>query len=298
MAKTGTYTNSEVKLFPWWEDLKALIKLRLSLMVVVSAVFAYLIACGGTFEWYPVVALFFGGMLVTGAANALNQVLEKEYDKHMNRTANRPLPTGRMTISTAVLTAGLMSLVGLALLASLNPLTGFIGALSLVLYSFVYTPMKRVAPISVAIGAIPGALPTMIGCVAFQGELTPLAWLLFGVQFFWQFPHFWAIAELAKEDYRKAGFKIIADDATANTLGYKSLMYATMILPLVAGLYLIGYAGIVNTVFLTILTLVYMWLSYGFAKKGTRKSALAVMFASFAYLPFFLIGLMIEQFLF
>lgn len=285
MAKEAAYTGIWGGLLATIDDYKQLVKLRLNLMVVASAGFAYVIAAGMEVEWWAFALLCLGGFLVTGASNALNQVLEKDYDRQMKRTANRPLPQGRMTVSQAVLTAGWMAVAGILMLSMLNPLAGMLGALSLVLYSFLYTPLKRVSPISVVVGAIPGAMPTLIGCVAFQGGFTPLALLLFGIQFFWQFPHFWAIAELAKEDYQKAGFRIMPKGANAKSLGIQSLIYATLILPLVMGLYVYEHIGLFNLAFLGLLTLVYMWLSYKFSREQTRKSALRVMFASFFYLP-------------
>ncbi len=297
MAKPTTYQNEWTSLATRVDDFKQLVKFRLNLMVVVSAVLAYFIAAGGWGSLKQVVVLALGGFLVTGASNTLNQVLEKDFDKMMDRTKNRPMPQGRMTISQAVMNAGWMSVIGITLLAMLNPWAGLLGAISLLLYSFIYTPIKRVSPVSVTIGAIPGAMPALIGCVAFEGTITPLGLLLFGMMFFWQFPHFWAIAELAKEDYRKAGFKIIADDANAATLGIQSLIHATFLLPIVGGLYYFGYIGIINLVLMSLMTMVYMWLCYAFSEKQTRKSALTVMFSSFFYLPLFMGAMMIEQFM-
>lgn len=297
MAKQSTYETGWESLIAKIDDYKQLVKFRLNMMVVISAVLSYFIAAGGWGTVKEVVVLALGGFLVTGAANALNQALEKDFDKLMTRTMNRPMPQGRMTLSQAVLTAGWMSVIGITLLAMLNPWAGLLGAISLLLYAFVYTPIKRFSPVSVFIGAIPGALPALIGCVAFEDAITPLGLLLFGVMFFWQFPHFWAIADLAKEDYRKAGYKIIADDADAGTLGIQSLKYATCLLPIVGGLFYFGYMGIVNVILMVVLTLGYMWLSYDFSVKKTRKSALALMFSSFFYLPFFMVAMIIEQFL-
>jgi len=158
-----------------------LVKFRLNLTVVFSSVMAYLIAAQGTVDWASVCLLGLGGFLVTGAANALNQVLEKDYDKLMKRTMNRPLAAGRMTISEAVMAAGFMSIFGIGILASFNPWTAFLGTIALMSYAFIYTPMKRVSPIAVLVGAIPGALPMMIGCVAIEGDLTSLAIALFGL---------------------------------------------------------------------------------------------------------------------
>ncbi len=295
MAKTTTYQSGWDALLQKVEDYKQLVKLRLNLMVVVSAVMAYFIAASGFGSFREAVLLFFGGFFVTGASNALNQVLEKDFDKMMKRTETRPIPQGRMTISEAVLIAGWMSVLGLVILAILSPIAGLLGAFSLLIYAFLYTPLKRITPFSVIVGAVPGAMPALIGCVAFENSITPLGLLLFGIMFFWQFPHFWAIADLAKGDYRKAGFKIISEEADAKSLGIQSFIYATFLLPLIGGLYLYGYIGWVNLSLMVLLTLVYMWLCIGFSKEKTRKSALKLMFSSFIYLPVVFGALIIQQ---
>ena len=169
------------------KDVGVLMKFKLSLTVVFSAVMAYLIALKTPVDYLNVFVLFLGGLLTAGAASALNQAIEKDYDKLMPRTANRPVAAGRMTMSTAVLIAGIMSLIGIVLLSYFNSLTGFLGMISLISYAFVYTPLKRVSNVAVLWGGIPGALPIVIGCTAAQnGVLTPLAISLFAIQFFWQ----------------------------------------------------------------------------------------------------------------
>ena len=170
------------------QDFGELVKFKLNLTVVFSAVMAYLIAATGTVNWVAVMILALGGFFVAGAANALNQVLERDYDKLMKRTADRPIAAGRMSVSEGVLTAGLLGILGLMLLALFNPWASFFGMMALLSYAFLYTPMKRISPAAIAIGAFPGALPMLIGCVAFQHELTSLALALFALQFFWQFP--------------------------------------------------------------------------------------------------------------
>ena len=279
-------------------DYKLLIKFRLSALVVFSSVMAFLItAPSAAFSWTAVLALIVGGMLVTGAANALNQVLERDYDKLMTRTANRPLPTGRMTVSEAVIAAGLMSMVGIIVLSLFNPLTGLLGMLSLILYSFIYTPMKRVSPIAVVIGAIPGALPTMIGCVAFGGQMTSLAIVLFGIQFLWQFPHFYAIAWLSFEDYTKAGFHLLPSKRGVKdeNAGRQSFYYALLLLPVSLTPYMMGISGIGSAIFVAVIGLLYIYFSWDFFKKCTRKTALKLMFSSFFYLPLVLIALYIDK---
>ena len=280
------------------QDYKMLVKLRLSLTVVFSSVMAFLIASDGRWTWVAVAVLAIGGFLVTGAANTLNQVLEKDYDKLMTRTANRPLAAGRMTTSEAVLAAGFMSLIGISLLAFFNPWAAFLGTLSLVFYAFVYTPMKRISPIAVFIGAIPGALPTMIGCVAIEGQLSLLALSLFGLQFFWQFPHFWSIGWLGYDDYSKAGYKLVPmrdgkmDDKET---GWQSLLCALVLLPMGLLPYFTGESGIVSAILVTLLGLGYVAMSWRFYQQAERKTALGLMFYSFAYIPFSLILLFIDK---
>lgn len=278
-------------------DYKQLVKFRLTMTVVFSSVMAYLIASGSGINWLAIGILATGGFLVTGAANTLNQVLEKDYDRLMKRTANRPLAAGRMTISEAVMAAGLMSLVGICLLALFNPWAAFFGTLALVSYAFLYTPMKRISTIAVLIGAVPGALPTLIGCVAAQGELTTLAFVLFGIQFFWQFPHFWSIGWLGFEDYQKAGYKLLpalAGQPDPST-GLHSFIYALFLLPVGVAPFLIGISGVYSAVFVMVLTLGYASLGWNFYRRSDRKSALLLMFYSFVYLPLTLVALYIDK---
>lgn len=278
-------------------DYKMLVKFRLSVTVVFSSVMAYLIASSGPVNWIAVGILAMGGFLVTGAANALNQVLEKDYDKLMKRTANRPLAAGRMTVSEAVLAAGFMSLFGISMLAMFNPWAAFLGTVSLVMYAFLYTPMKRISPAAVFIGAVPGALPTVIGCVAAQGELTLLALMLFGIQFFWQFPHFWSIGWLGFEDYERAGYRLLPSrngQQDPNT-GLQSFLYALFLLPVGAMPFVMGVSGPVSTAVVLILSLAYAAFGWNFYRKCDRKSALALMFYSFVYIPLALIALFVDK---
>ena len=279
-------------------DYKLLVKLRLSLTVVFSSVLAYLIALpAGSINWQGAALLALGGFLVTGAANALNQVLEKDYDRLMKRTANRPLATGRMSVSEAVLFAGFMSLVGIVILALFNPWASFFGTLALVLYAFVYTPMKRIGPVAVFVGAIPGAIPVLIGAVAADARLSVLGLILFGVQFFWQFPHFWAIGWLGHEDYSKAGYKLFpsVNGEPDSSAGMQSFVYALLLMPLCFGLYAMGLGSLIAAVIALVLTLGYAVFSWNFYRQANRKSALLLMFYSFGYLPLVLLTFFIDK---
>lgn len=270
------------------QDLLLLVKFRLSATVVFSSVIAYLIAATGPVSLISLVVLAAGGFLTTGAANTLNQVLEKDYDRLMKRTENRPLAAGRMKVSEAVMAAGFMSLFGISLLAVFNPWTAFFGTFALVSYAFVYTPMKRVSPGAVFIGAVPGALPTLIGCAAAQGELTWLGLTLFAIQFCWQFPHFWSIAFLGYEDYSKAGYQLVPEvggEIDLKKLGQQALGYALVLIPLGLLPAYLGYTGWVSAVIVAALGICYSYFAWNFLQKPARKTALQLMFFSFGYIP-------------
>lgn len=296
--KTRSATTTPVSLISQKvRDFGELVKFRLSLTVVYSAVMAYLIASTGVTNWVAVLILAVGGFCVAGAANALNQVLERDYDKLMKRTANRPLAAGRMTISEAVMLAGLLSIIGLILLATFNPWASFFGVIALLSYAFLYTPMKRISPSAIAIGAFPGALPMLIGCVAFEGELTSLAFALFAIQFFWQFPHFGAISWLGFEDYQKAGFKFVASQNGERdlTIGLQGFLYALCLVPVGLIPFLTGATGVVSAVVMGVLAIIYAWFGWNLYRSNDRKSAVMLMFSSFFYLPFALTVLWIDK---
>ncbi len=270
-------------------DAAALVKFRLSATVVLSSVLAYLVALGGaSFSWLGILILSLGGFLTTAAANVLNEVLEKDYDREMDRTKNRPLATGRMTTSDAVLVAGFTSIGGITLLALFNPWTAILGMVSLISYAFVYTPLKRVGPVAVLVGAIPGALPALIGCAAAEGYISELGLALFAIQFCWQLPHFYAIGFLGFSDYRKAGFKLVPErggDVDAKLLGRDSVLATLLLLPLGFLPVWLGYSGWAAGVVVALLGLIFLRFALTFYHKPERRTALGMMFFSFAYLP-------------
>lgn len=278
-------------------DFGELVKFKLSLTVVYSAVMAYLIAAEGNINWLSVVILSSGGFCVAGAANALNQVLERDFDKLMKRTATRPLAAGRMTVSEAVLAAGILSILGMMLLAMFNPWASFFGVIALLSYAFLYTPMKRISPSAIAVGALPGALPMLIGCVAFQGELTTLGLTLFLLQFFWQFPHFGAISWLGFENYQKAGFKFVVskDGKQDRTIGLQGVFYALCLIPTGIVPYYTNTTGLSSAIIVSILALIYAWFGWNLYKKNDRKAAVQLMFFSFFYLPLALTALWLDK---
>ena len=275
------------------QDYKMLVKFKLTLMVVMSSVLAYLVAAGFSTDWMTLSLLFVGGFSVSGAANGINQVLESEYDAMMDRTKNRPLAADRMKTSEAVLFSGLVLVFGIICLGLINPLTAFIGMCSFVLYAFVYTPLKRYSTLSVAVGGIPGALPVLIGVVAFEGSLTILGLTLFMVQFLWQFPHFWAIAYLSFDDYDKAGYKLLPrseDGSIDKNLGFYSAIYSLLIIPTVLWAYFSGLEmHMIALIGVIVSTLAYTAMGIRMQLKPSRKTALGLMFSSFFYLPVVLI---------
>ncbi len=247
---------------------------------------AFLIGSEGRISAWAVAVLSLGGFLVTAAANALNQVLEKDYDRLMKRTAERPLAAGRMKVSEAVLAAGLMCMAGVVLLALFNPWTAFLGMLAMVSYAFVYTPLKRISAVAIPVGAIPGALPAMIGCVAAQGEITMLAWALFSIQFLWQFPHFWSIGMLGYADYRQAGFRFIPGEETPDPrIARQAFGTALMLVPMGVVPCILQVSGVVSMVVVAALSLGYAWMAWRFQRRYDRASALGLMFYSFGYIP-------------
>jgi protoheme IX farnesyltransferase len=297
---TGALHSLKKQWLQEFVDFTQLVKLRLTLTVVFSALLAYWIALPFDYSLsYKLFSILFGGALITGAANALNQVLEKGYDANMVRTANRPLAAGRMSDSTALLIAGVMSVFGLILLATLSPWSSLLGVISLLLYAFVYTPLKRLSSIAVFVGAIPGALPVLIGSISAQGELTSLGLCLFAIQFFWQFPHFWSISWLGHHDYVRAGFKITPSLGAlpTKTTGFQAFVYSLFLLPVLWLCHRFNVtSGFSFFVFLLFSTL-YIALSFNLYVANNKRAALLLLFFSFFYIPVVLGVFLLDKFI-
>ena len=266
------------------KDIATLVKLRLSFLVVISAVACYFFA-GGLVS----INLFYliaGGFLITGASNGFNQIIERDTDKLMPRTQNRPLPTGRMSVTEAVILSSAFGVLGALFLFQLNFLSGILGLLALVLYAAIYTPMKKLSPWAVFVGAFPGAIPPMIGIVAVTGTFDLLAGTMFLVQFMWQFPHFWAIAWVMDDDYAKAGFSLLPMKTRKSKASaflivfYTALMVPTGVLP-----WAFNFTGELSLYLGTIFGLWFFMVAYRFYLKREDKYAKSLMFASFIYLP-------------
>jgi protoheme IX farnesyltransferase len=268
-------------------DYNQLVKTRLTFLVVLSAAITYATAAYNQgIIWFDMFILILGGTLVTGSSNGINQIIEKNYDKLMVRTANRPVATNRMSVSEAAIASFLMGVSGVLLMGYyLNPLAGGIAAISLVLYAFIYTPMKRISPISVFIGAFPGALPVLIGYSAFSGALTYEALILFGVQFFWQFPHFWSIAWILDDDYKRAGFKMLPTYAKDKKSALITLAFTICLLPIGLMPTFEGFTGIISGIIAILGALMLSYFAFRLFITCDNKDAKRLMFASFLYLP-------------
>lgn len=274
-----------------------LLKVRLSFLVMFSSGFGYILGSHGVLDWGAFIAFCIGGFLVSGGAITINQILEVEYDKVMKRTMDRPLPTNRVAKLEAAVFAAILIFSGmLLLLFNTNTLTVLISMLSMVLYSFVYTPLKRVGPIAVFVGAIPGALPPLLGWVAATGMINYEAMIIFGIQFIWQFPHFWAIAWLADEDYKKAGFKLLPANGKKDLKTAINIMiYTLFLLPLGLLPAKFGVTGLNSAIVATVCGVLFLAQTFSLMRNNSRKSALKIMYGSFLYLPIVQIAYLIDK---
>jgi heme o synthase len=273
-----------------------LLKFRLSFLVAFSCAFGYVLASPRT-SWLTLVMLFVGGFLLSGAAVIVNQILEKDLDSLMKRTMNRPLPTMRVSIQESITFSLICMLSGVAiLLVYTNILTTILSVVSMILYSFVYTPLKRVGPVAVFVGAIPGALPPLLGWTAATGAISHEALIIFGIQFIWQFPHFWAIAWVADEDYKKAGFKLLpsSGEKDLNT-AIQIAIYTLFLIPLGLLPATFGITGINSAIVATVCGAAFFAQTLSLMKSGDRRSALKIMFGSFLYLPIVQIAYLLDK---
>jgi protoheme IX farnesyltransferase len=279
-------------------DYMMLIKFSLSFMVVFSAVVSYLLAPKVVqYDWLMIILLFIAGFLVTGSANAVNQVVEKDTDALMKRTAKRPVASGRMSPAEAWSFAVVAGLIGAGILwYFFNMLSAGIAAFSWFVYAFMYTPLKKISSVSVLVGAIPGALPCLIGWAAGQDELSAGGWVLFAIQFFWQFPHFWAIAWIAHNDYAKAGFKLMPSvEGPTKYSAIQSIIYSLVLVPIGVLPYLLKMSGVVSFWIVLAANLYMVWLSIQLYRQMTVVAARRVMFGSYIYLAVVLLSLLANK---
>ena len=273
-----------------------LTKFRLSALVSFSAVFGFLLASNEA-DLFKIFILFISGYLVSASSVINNQILEKDFDKLMDRTKNRPLPMGNISSKKSILFSIIFMLVGLTLIAYfLNIYSAVISFLSLLLYSFIYTPLKRVGPFAVFVGAIPGALPPLIGWVANTNSISLEAVIIFSIQFIWQFPHFWAIAWLYDDDYKKVGFKLLPSNGKKNLNTAINIMTYTLFL-IPHGLLptIFGITGIISGTIAVVCAILFLIQTIKLIKDYSRNSALRVMFGSFIYLPIVQISYIVDK---
>ena len=283
-----------------FNDFKQLTKVGLSLSVVFSSLAGYLLAVE-KIQLSVLILLAIGGYLMVGASNAFNQIIEKDTDALMKRTMNRPLPAGRMHVSMAMVIAVSFTIVGLSILYSINPKSALFGAISIFLYTSIYTPLKAVTPLSVFVGAIPGAIPFMLGWVAATNAFSIEPGMLFLIQFFWQFPHFWAIAWLQFDEYKKAGFNLMPmgqknRKAVVQIIIYTVCLILVSIIPVlkITGSF---YIYPVTAVILVILGSTMLYYAIKLYKHQTNKEARQLMLSSVLYITLVQIIYVVDKFL-
>jgi protoheme IX farnesyltransferase len=274
-----------------------LLKPRLSMLVAFSCAFGFILASQNSVDWFRLILVTAGGFLLSGASVTINQVIEQREDALMSRTKNRPIPTGKISPGAAVIFAcAVMTASILFLILSTNTLTVLLSVVSMVLYSFVYTPLKKVGPVAVFAGAIPGALPPLLGWIANTGVVSYEALVIFGIQFIWQFPHFWAIAWVADDDYKKAGFRLLpSGGGKDHNTSIQIMTYTLFLIPLGLIPAWIGLTGINSAVIVTLCGVGFLAQTFSLMKTGSNQSAMRIMFGSFIYLPVVQISYLLDK---
>lgn len=283
-----------------FEDFKQLTKVGLAASVVFSSVAGYLLGAE-TISLYVLLLLAMGGYFMVGASNAFNQVIEKDLDALMKRTQNRPLPSGRVSVSTAMFVAVSFTVLGIITLYYVNPKTAMFGAVSIFLYACVYTPLKTKTPLAVFVGAFPGAIPFMLGWVAATNNFGIEPGVLFMIQFFWQFPHFWAIGWVLHDDYKKGGFNLLPTGERDKGTAMQIIMY-TLWMMLIAVLPVTGMTGalrlsVVSAVLITLAGIAMLVFAFKLYHKKDNKSARNLMLASVTYISLIQIIYVVDKFI-
>jgi heme o synthase len=274
-----------------------LLKFRLSALVTFSGTFGYYLGLNGHVDWAMLSIFSFAAFCLVGSSNIVNQIKEIELDALMKRTKIRPLPTKRLNVNEAAIFSGVLFVISITILVFyFNYRAALLAVLSFVLYSFVYTPLKRVGPIAVFVGAFPGAFPPMIGWLAATGSFGLEPGILFAIQFFWQFPHFWAIAWVADEDYTAAGFKMLPNNGKKDLQTAVTLMiYTIFLVPLGFVPYLLGMTGFNSAIVAVTCGILFLCQTFYLMKNTSDKAALMIMFGSFLYLPIVQIAFLLDK---
>lgn len=259
-------------------------KMRLASLVILSALSGYLFADGESMQ--EILLLMFGGLLVTAASNGSNQIWERNLDKLMKRTERRPIPMDQMTVKEGYVVVSICLILGLVMLFAINLYSALLGFAAFVSYVFIYTPLKRVTPWAVFVGAFPGAIPPMLGAIAATNSFGLMPGILFFVQFVWQFPHFWAIAWVVNDDYKAAGFSLLpSKSGRSKASAFQIAVYSLALIPFSLFPWILGWVGTVALIVTTICSILFFVYSYRLFISCDTKDARKLMFASFVYLP-------------
>jgi len=293
-------SNSSISTASIISDFKEITKMRLSLSVVFSSLAGYLLGTE-TVSFYILILLAFGGYFMVGASNTFNQIIEKDLDALMNRTKNRPIPSGRMSVKSAFILAIIFTILGVAILYIINPQTAMFGAISIFLYTSAYTPLKTKTPLSVFVGAIPGAIPFMLGWVAATNDFGIEPGTLFMLQFFWQFPHFWAIGWFLHDDYQKAGFNMLPTGKRDKATAVQTILYTVWTI-IVSILPVFGFTGklqltVLGAFVVLLLGLGMLYYAFQLFKKMTAVAARQLMLASVLYITLVQIVYVLDKFI-
>lgn len=298
MTKANDTIKSSLHIGSKIKDYLKLIKVSLTIMVVFSSVLSFLLVPGLDEKFVNplqmTILLAIGGLLVTGSANAMNQALEKNTDAVMKRTAGRPVAAGRMNVAEAWAFAIITGVAGVFMLGFyFNWTAAALAAFSSFLYAFIYTPLKKVTAVAVLVGAVPGALPCLIGWAAGDESLSTGAWAIFAIQFLWQFPHFWAICWIAYKDYSLAGFKLLpGEQGPTKFTALQTVIYSLLLIPAGVIPWYIGMSGTISLGIVTVANLFMVWQCIRLYKEMDIQAARRVMFSSYIYLPVVLLALL------
>jgi protoheme IX farnesyltransferase len=281
----------------WFAVYADLVKARLTLLVLLTTLVGFYLGCRGPANYLLMLHTVLGTALVAGGAAALNQLLEREHDARMQRTRDRPLPSGRLQPATVMVFGGVCACAGLLYLAlAVNLITSVIGAISLLSYLFIYTPLKRVTWLNTAVGAIPGGLPPMMGWTAARGQLSREGWALFAILAFWQLPHFLAIAWIYRDEYKQAGFKMLpVIDPQGHRTARHAVSLTLALLPVSLFPFLFKLTGPVYLIGALLLGLAFLWFAVRFARDLTLSRARQLFFASILYLPLLLTVMVLDK---
>ncbi len=295
--KTSIIRTESIGLKFKMADYGQLIKFRLTFTVVLSSILGYLLGAEGSLNLTSLIALTLGGFLVVASSNGINQIIEKDFDKLMTRTENRPIAQNRMSILEAGIFCAITGVVGVSILGLyLNTYAALLGFASLMCYAFIYTPLKRVSSLAVLVGAFPGAIPPLLGWVAATGEFSFIAIVLFLIQFFWQFPHFWAIAWILNDDYKKAGYFLLpTPTGRSKQSALQIIIYSAILIPLSFLPHIFGLSGEISMIVVTIGSIVLTYFGVKLYRSLSIIDAKILMFASIVYNPLVLVSLLIDK---